>query len=113
MTTPTTVSEPARDIPVYGSCDVLVIGGGPAGTAAAASAGRLGADVILMERYGHLGGMSTGGFVVWIDRMTDWEGRQVITGFANELLDRLPNDALLGPDDELWGSKDPRLVEYW
>lgn len=113
MTTPETVREPARDIPVYGSCDVLVIGGGPAGTAAAASAARLGADVILMERYGHLGGMSTGGFVLWIDRMTDWEGRQVITGFANEILDRLPKDALLGPDSELWGSKDPRLVEYW
>jgi 2-polyprenyl-6-methoxyphenol hydroxylase-like FAD-dependent oxidoreductase len=108
-----TIREPAREIPVYGRCDVLVVGGGPAGSAAAASAARMGADTILVERYGHLGGMSTGGFVTYIERMTDWSGRQVIAGFANELLDRLPREAVLGPADELWGSRDPRLVEYW
>ena len=85
-----TIREPARDIPVFRTCDVLVVGGGPAGTAAAASAAQLGADTMLVERYGHLGGMSTGGFVLWIDRMTDWQGRQVIAGVANDLLDRLP-----------------------
>jgi hypothetical protein len=73
----------------------------------------MGTDTVLVERYGHLGGMSTGGFVIWIDSMTDWTGRQVIAGVANDLLDRLPEDALLGPPDELWGSKDPHLVEYW
>lgn len=108
-----TIGEPARENPVFRKCDVLVVGGGPAGSAAAASAARLGADTVLVERYGHLGGMSTGGFVLWIDRMTDWSGRQVIAGFANDLLDRMPREGLLGPDDELWGSKDPELVEYW
>jgi hypothetical protein len=92
---------------------VLVVGGGPAGSAAAASAARLGADTILMERYGHLGGMSTGGFCLWIDRMTDWEGQQVIAGFANDVLDRMPKEALLGPSSEQWGSDDPELVDYW
>jgi len=108
-----TIREPARDIPVFRTCDVLVVGGGPAGTAAAASAARFGADTMLVERYGHLGGMSTGGFVLWIDRMTDWQGRQVITGFANDLLDRLPRDAMLGPPPDLWGSKDAAAVAYW
>lgn len=108
-----TIREPARDIPVFRHCDVLVVGGGPAGSAAASSAARLGADTILVERYGHLGGMSTGGFVVWIDRMTDWEGRQVITGFANDLLDRLPREAVLGPPDTLWGAQDETTVAYW
>lgn len=107
------VREPARDIPVVRKCDVLVIGGGPGGCAAASAAAEMGADTVLVERYGHLGGMSTGGFVLWIDRMSDWDGKQVITGFASELLDRLPSDAILGPPDELWGSKDSQLVEYW
>jgi NADPH-dependent 2,4-dienoyl-CoA reductase/sulfur reductase-like enzyme len=68
---------------------VLVVGGGPAGTAAAIAAGRLGANVLLVERYNHLGGLSTGGLVIWIDRMTDWSGRQVIRGLADELMERL------------------------
>lgn len=65
------VSEAARAIPLHATCDVLVVGGGPAGVAAAVSAARAGADVILLERYNHLGGLSTGGLVIWIDRMTD------------------------------------------
>jgi hypothetical protein len=108
-----TIRESAREIPVYARCDVLVVGGGPAGCAAASSAAQIGAETILMERYGYLGGMSTGGLVIWIDRMSDWSGRQVITGFANELLDRIPKEGLLGPSKEIWGSRDPELVEYW
>ncbi len=68
-------SEPGRDIRVYHSCDVLVVGGGPSGCAAALAAARAGADVVVLERYNHLGGLSTGGLVIWIDRMTDWTGR--------------------------------------
>ena len=105
--------EPGRDIPIYGKCDVLVVGGGPSGTAAAVAAGRLGADVILLERYNHLGGLSTGGLVIWIDRMTDWEGRHVIRGFAEELFERLPADAVVGPARAEWGSRDPARAAYW
>ncbi len=43
--------------------DVIVVGGGPAGTAAAISAGRAGAKVLLIEKENCLGGMSTAGFV--------------------------------------------------
>src|SRR5204863_9016352 len=89
-----TYREPARDIPVFAETDVLVVGGGPAGTAAAIAAARLGADVLLVERYNHLGGLSTGGLVIWIDRMSDWSGRHVIRGLANDIMERLPKEAV-------------------
>lgn len=105
--------EPAREIPIYHRCDVLVVGGGPAGTAAAVAASRTGADVTLLERYNHLGGLSTGGLVIWIDRMTDWEGKSVIRGFAEEVLDRFPSDAVAGPPPEVWGSQSEAEVAHW
>ena len=43
------IVEPQRNIPVLDNCDVLVIGGGPAGLSASLSARRAGADTILME----------------------------------------------------------------
>ncbi len=106
-------SQPAREVPIHARCDVLVVGGGPSGTAAAVSAARMGADVMLLERYNHLGGLSTGGLVIWIDRMSDWQGRLVIRGFAREVLSRLPKDALAGPARQHWGSQDPGLVAHW
>ena len=107
------IREAVRDTPVYGSCDVLITGGGPSGTAAAVAAARQGADVILLERYHHLGGLSTGGLVIWIDRMTDWDGNLVIRGFAEEVLSRLPKDAVAGPPQGEWGSKEKARVEHW
>src|SRR6478609_1564595 len=105
--------EAGRDVPIYHECDVLVVGGGPSGTAAAYAAARAGADVVLLERYNHLGGLSTGGLVIWIDRMTDWSGQQVIRGIANDLLDRLPKDALAGPPRGQWGNADAVTAAYW
>jgi hypothetical protein len=108
-----TIVEPARETPVHEETDVLVVGGGPAGTAAALAARRLGQRVTLVERYGDLGGLSAGGLVIWIDRMTDWEGTPVIAGIGAELLDRLPDGALAGPGPQLWGSTDPDQVAHW
>jgi hypothetical protein len=108
-----TYLEPARELPVFAETDVLVVGGGPAGTAAAVAAARLGADVLLVERYNHLGGLSTGGLVIWIDRMSDWSGRHIIRGFAGELMDRLPKEAIQGPERIDWGSKDAVTAAYW
>ncbi len=105
--------EARREIPVHAQCDVLVVGGGPSGTAAAVAAARVGADVILLERYNHLGGLSTGGLVIWIDRMTDWDGRLVIRGFGEEILSRLPKDAVAGPPGNEWGSTDAERVAHW
>ena len=108
-----TLHEPAREIPVHATCDVLVVGGGPAGTAAAIASARLGARTMLLERHNHLGGLSTGGLVIWIDRMTDWSGRLVIRGFAEEFLARLPKGAMAGPPRESWGARDAASAAYW
>ena len=107
------IVEPAREIPIFDEVDVLVVGGGPAGTAAAVASARIGARTLLVERHNHLGGLATGGLVIWIDRMTDWDGKKVIRGFAEEILDRLPADAIHGPAPEAWGSRAPELVAHW
>jgi hypothetical protein len=58
------IREPARELEIFAEADVIVVGAGPAGVSAAVAAAREGADTILMERYGHLGGMATGGLVL-------------------------------------------------
>lgn len=69
--------------------DVVVAGGGPAGLTAAIAAGRQGASVILIERYGFVGGMSTAASVYpWMTFHTA-QGEQVIKGLAQEIVDRL------------------------
>ena len=71
------------------NCDVAIIGGGPAGVAAALCAARTGADTVLVERYGFLGGMSTAALVYpWMTFHTA-VGEQVIRGVAQEIVDRL------------------------
>jgi hypothetical protein len=59
-----TVREAEREAPVMGEVDVLVCGGGPAGIGAATAAARAGANTLVLERYGFLGGMATGGLVI-------------------------------------------------
>jgi hypothetical protein len=83
------VVEESREIPVYDSTDVLVIGGGVAGFAAALAAARRGLSVILVERYGWLGGLATGGMVTVLEPFDDGAGRQVVGGIAYELSKRL------------------------
>ena len=80
--------EPARDIPVRWSADVLVCGGGPAGTAAAVASARQGARTLLLERYGCLGGLATGGLVLVLPAFRQ-AGEQIIGGIGRELRDRL------------------------
>ena len=58
------IYQPAREIPVFHKTDVVVVGGGPAGFAAAVAAARNGAKVALVERYGSLGGLFTNGMVL-------------------------------------------------
>lgn len=109
------IHEQAKEIEVFDRCDVLVVGAGPAGTAAAVSAARNGAGkVVLLERYGHLGGMATGGQVLFIPHLSEGK-QQMIAGIQQEWLDRLekmPN-GLIGPDRKDIGSTDPALIDKW
>jgi hypothetical protein len=109
------VRELAQDIKVCAEADVVVVGGGPGGHSAAIAAARNGARTVLIERYGHLGGMATGGIVIQIPHMSDGGDKPVIAGLSLEWLERLDKmpGAVLRPRTEDIGSTDPKLVSYW
>ena len=75
-------------VPVAGSYDVVVCGGGPAGFIAAISAARSGARTALVEQYGFLGGMATAGLVAPLSVFT-YNGEKVIGGIPWEFCERL------------------------
>ncbi len=83
------IIQPRRELPVLHRTDVLVVGGGSAGVCAAVAAKRAGADVTLVERYGHFGGLWTGGLVVLIMGHIVTGGKQVCQGIGEEMMRRL------------------------
>ncbi|SMC52934.1 FAD-dependent oxidoreductase [Sporomusa malonica] len=109
------ILEPAQNIPVVEEADVIVVGGGPAGIAAAVTARRSGAKkVVLLERYGHLGGMATGGIVVLIPHLST--GSQIEQAGMNvEWLERLAKKpgGVIGTSKEDVGSSKPELINLW
>ncbi len=108
---PSTVAEPLREIPVRHETEVLVVGGGSAGVAAAVAAARAGARVMLVERSGSLGGLSTGGLILLLLTLDDGRGRQVVGGLCQEIVDRLAaRGAAYFPAASEWGSADRTLV---
>ncbi len=82
------VMQPARELPVLHTTDVLVVGGGPAGVCAAIAARRAGAEVTLVERYGHFGGLWTGGLVLLVIGHIVTGGKQVCQGIGEEMMRR-------------------------
>ena len=108
------VREPAREINVCRETDVVVVGGGPAGVGAAIASARSGARTILVERYGHLGGMATGGLVILIPHLSDGTKEQQILGICQEIISKLDEaGGAIHPRYEDLGSSDPRLVKKW
>src|SRR6186997_1322543 len=100
----TSIREPARDLPVRGEYDVVVLGGGPAGIAAAVAAAMHGRKTLLVERYGFLGGMGTAAGVTnfcGLHANVHGEIRQVVHGVADDFLARI---------DRLGGLNTPHMV---
>ncbi len=83
------VIQPRTQLPVLTETDVLVVGGGPAGIAAAIAARRAGAKVTIVERYGHFGGLWTGGLVLLIIGHIAKGPKQVCQGIGEEMMRRL------------------------
>jgi hypothetical protein len=80
------IVEKRRETEVVAEVDVVVAGGGPAGLAAATAAARNGAETILVERYGYLGGLATGGLVICLvetDRYDYGICREVVDGLCD------------------------------
>jgi hypothetical protein len=101
-----TVSEPARQTEVHGEYDVVVLGGGPAGMAAAVAAARAGRSTLLVERYGFLGGMGTAAGVTnfcGLHANVHGDIRQVVHGVADGLLERIARLGGLNTPHALFG----------
>jgi len=114
VATDKTITEIQREVPVIREADVIVVGGGPGGIAAAVSAARGGARTILIERYGHLGGMSTGGLVNIIPNLSTIYGEHVIGGFCQEVIERLAaRNGASFPEKRFWGKSEPSVVNKY
>jgi hypothetical protein len=69
---------------------------------------------VLIERYGHLGGMATGGLVNILPNLSDISGKQHIFGLNQEIIDRMEaRNAAFFPSREEWGTTDRKVVDYY
>lgn len=86
------LTEASRQTPVYGDYEVVVVGGGPAGIAAAIAAGRSGRSTICIERYGFCGGAGTAAGLstfCGLHAVIHGKHEQVVHGLADDILERL------------------------
>jgi hypothetical protein len=82
-----------QEVPILLDCDVLVVGAGTSGFAAAVSAGRAGANVVLAEKNHFPGGVATSGLMCSMSNyFVARDGSQVTTGLPIEFVDRLVSE---------------------
>ena len=106
--------EPARDVEIIGRPDVLVVGAGSAGVAAAIAAARRGAETWLIERSSSIGGLATVGLINLLLTLDDGAGHQVVAGLCQEFVDRLAaRGRCRFPPASHWNREDPDLVDRW
>jgi hypothetical protein len=88
-----TIRIPAEEIELKDEADLVVIGGGSAGVAAAVSATRLGLRTVLVEDFPFFGGMSTGGcvgtFCGFFYRDASGEIAPIVGGYPMEVMQKL------------------------
>ena len=106
------VFEPGGPIPVAAESELVVVGGGPAGIAAAVAAAREGLSVTLVERYPYLGGLASGGMVLVLDDMCNGDEISV-RGLCWELIDRMESMGLCVTPPEADRRSDPALWRKW
>ncbi len=102
---PSVVHEPARETEVIRDVDVCVIGGGPAGVAAAMAASRAGMGVLLLEREGFLGGTLTTvslGSICGLYAVSDEAVTPIVGGVCSELIERLKHLGGIGEQPKRW-----------
>ena len=107
--------EEARSIEIFDECDILVVGGGAAGHSAAVAAARAGAkNIILLERYGYMGGDVTGGYVIMVPALT-WRTGSFVRGIQEEWFTRMKDipGAVLGAEKGTYGSEKEEDLEFW
>lgn len=106
------INERERKIPVVADVDILVCGGGFAGVAASVCAAKIGAKVLLLEKYGFLGGLVTAALVITTPPLDN--------GINNEIAERLREKGVYAPcrhsgEEVGWvgfHAFDPEVVKY-
>ncbi len=100
-----------RHLPLDGSWDVIVVGGGPAGCTAATAAAREDAKTLLIEATGALGGMGTSGLVPAWCPFTDKE-KIIYGGLAEHILKECISGMPHVPEKRFdWTPIDPELLK--
>ena len=112
-----TYHEPSREVPLARETEVVVVGGGPAGLAAAIASARAGAKTCLVEQFGYLGGTATASLMACINgfrNQVEPDSTQVVRGVAEEIVLELKRLGGLGksPYPQKAYPTEPGRLEY-